>query len=201
MKVVYPTMEGLMQAVAYLRKGEVVAYPTETVYGLAVDPTSEEALQRLFNVKGRAETNPVLMIISGVLQLQMLVGKIPETTERLISAFWPGPISMLFPRPDGLPKMLSADTNKICLRCPATSVARDLCRYFGGPLTSTSANISGHEPARSVDELHVPGVSLGIEGGEINVLPPSTIYDPDTDTILREGPITRSMIDKVLERI
>lgn len=199
MKVVYPTMEGLMQAVAFLRKGEVVAYPTETVYGLAVDPTSEEALHRLFNVKGRAETNPVLMIVSDITQLQMFVGEISEKTQRLISAFWPGPISMLFPRPDGLPKLLSADTNKICLRCPAASVARDLCRYFGGPLTSTSANISGQEPARSVDELHVPGVSFGIEGGELKILPPSTIYDPETDTILREGPVTRSMIDKVLE--
>ncbi len=195
LKYVLPDPAGYAEAVALLRQGEVVAYPTETVYGLAVDPRSETALEQLFILKGRPETNPVLMVIADQAQLQALVKRIDAYTQRLIDAFWPGPLTLLFPAPEGLPPQLSAGSGKIALRCPAAPIARALCYHFGGAITSTSANRSGEAPARSADEIDIPGLRLCIRGEDSGAQPPSTLYDPESDRILREGPITRAMID------
>ncbi len=190
MKIVPPTPEGLAEAARLLRRGEVVVYPTETVYGLAVDPASESALERLFAVKGRREDHPVLLIIADALQLQPWVAEISANAQACMEVFWPGPLSLLFPHADGLPAALTAGSAKICVRCPACPVARELCRVFGGAVTSSSANRSGEPPARSLQELHLDGVALGVDGGVLPARVPSTVYDPDGDRILRAGDIT-----------
>jgi len=198
--ILAPTAEALAQAATLLRAGEVVAHPTETVYGLAVDPFSETAVRRLFAVKGRPETNPVLMIIDAPAQLSSVVGKVSPEVERLITAFWPGPLSILMPRHEAVPEILTAGSGKICVRCPGCETARALCLAFGGAVTSTSANLAGEAPARSAADALLPGVALVLDGGTLAQQVPSTIYDPETDRVLRVGPVSLAEIHAALGR-
>lgn len=200
MKIVPPTYEGLSEAAELLFDGEVVAYPTETVYGLAADPFSEEGLAKLFEIKGRNDGNPVLLIIDDEDDLFDVVSDVSERAEKFIEAFWPGPLSLLLPRVADLPKLVTAGQEKVCVRCPACEIARDLCQVYGGPLTSTSANRSGQPPARSLAEIDLPGVALAIDGGILEPSLPSTVYDPDEDRMVREGCITREQIRAILMR-
>jgi L-threonylcarbamoyladenylate synthase len=197
MKIVPPTPEGFAEAVDVLFDGGVVAYPTETVYGLAVDPFDEEALDILFRMKGREGGNPVLVVIDDEEDLYDVTAEVDDCAGAYIEAFWPGPLSLLFPRATNLPKRVTAGGPKVCVRCPDCLIARDLCRVFGGALTSTSANLSGKEPARSVEELDLPGLALAIDGGLLPASEPSTIYDPEADRILRPGPISEAALRQV----
>lgn len=195
-----PTQEAFAQAAALLRAGEVVAHPTETVYGLAVDPFSEAAIRKLFAVKGRPETNPVLVIIDSPERLTRMVRAVDPAVLRLLEVLWPGPLSILLPRHDAVPDLLTAGSGKICVRCPGCSAARALCAAFGGAVTSTSANLAGHVPAHTAAEALLPGVALAIDGGTLATQAPSTIYDPETDRVLREGPILLAQIHAALGR-
>jgi L-threonylcarbamoyladenylate synthase len=196
-KIVQPDEAGLALAAEALHAGEVVAYPTETVYGLAVDPFSEQAIQKLFGVKGRAENNPILLIVADTDQLAAVVQTVSDKATAYMNAFWPGPLSLLFPKADGLPEALTAGSPKICIRCSASDTARALCVAFGHPITSSSANVSGQPPATSLEELSLPGIAITIDGGPCTSQPPSTIFDPDTYTILREGAITQEMLGDI----
>ncbi|HPO13977.1 MAG TPA: L-threonylcarbamoyladenylate synthase [Candidatus Hydrogenedentes bacterium] len=190
MKIVPPTAEGLAGAAGILRKGGVVAYPTETVYGLAVNPSSESALATLFSIKGRREDNPVLLVVADLEQLTPWVKEISAKARNCIEAFWPGPLSLLFPAADMVPDALTAGSGKVCLRCPACAIARELCRAFRGALTSSSANRSSEPPARSLQEITLAEIALGIDGGVLAPSAPSTIYDPGEGRILRPGCIS-----------
>lgn len=198
MKTVPPDASGLAEAAAVLAAGGVVAYPTETVYGLAVDPFSEGAIDRLFAAKGRPESNPILLIVADEGQLACVAAEISPQARRCIDGFWPGPLSLLFPKTAEVPSRITAGGNTVCVRCPGSAIARELCRAFGGPLTSTSANRSGEAPARALEELDLDGVALAIDGGRLGDAPPSTVYDPGTDRVLREGGITAGQIQAIL---
>ncbi len=190
MRIVASTAENMVEAAALVRAGEIVAYPTETVYGLAVDPFSVTALEKLFAVKGRAETNPVLLIVSNIDQVIQVVSTISDDARTYADRFWPGPLSMLFPKSDRIPAALCAGGPKVCVRIPAHETARALCAAVGHAITSTSANKSGKPPATSPHEIDFPGVALCIDGGTLPPSQPSTIFDPDTRTILRKGAIS-----------
>ena len=194
MKIVLPDKAGLAEAARALHKGEVVAYPTETVYGLAVDPLSEPALHRLFQVKQRPQTKPILCIVADETQLTPLVREISSHAHACITKFWPGPLSLLFDKQETVPSLLTAHSDKICLRCPSHTTARNLCAAFGGALTSSSANHSGAPPARSITDLKLDGIAIAIDGGTLPPSPPSTVYDPDTRQIIREGTITANAL-------
>lgn len=198
MKTVPPDTSGLAEAAAVLAAGGVVAYPTETVYGLAVDPFSEAAIDRLFAAKGRPESNPILLIVADESQLARLAADISPQARRCIDAFWPGPLSLLFPKAAGVPSRITAGGSMVCVRCPGSVIARELCRAFGGSVTSTSANRSGQPPARDLGELDLDGVALAIDGGRLGDAPPSTVYDPQADRVLREGGITAGQIQAIL---
>ena len=182
------------EAAAVLRDGGIVAYPTETVYGLAVDPFSVEALDRLFAAKGRAREKAILLIIGCRAHLDRVAADVPPRAQAYMDAFWPGPLSLLLPKHPDLPEELAPGLDSICVRCPGLPAARALCDAFGGPVTSTSANTSGEAPARSLDDLDLPGLTLGLDGGLLRPEPPSTILDVRSGKILREGPITAAQI-------
>lgn len=194
MRVVLPTAENLTEAAALIRAGEVVAYPTETVYGLACDPFSTTAIEKLFAAKGRAESNPVLLIASNIDQVIQVVATISDNARTYADRFWPGPLSMLFPKSDRVPAALCAGGPNVCVRIPAHETARALCVAVGHAITSTSANKSGEPPATSPHEIDLPGVALCIDGGTLPPSQPSTIFDPDTRTILREGAISKTSL-------
>ncbi|HOK89420.1 MAG TPA: L-threonylcarbamoyladenylate synthase [Candidatus Hydrogenedentes bacterium] len=187
--------EGAMdRAVEVMRGGGVVAYPTETVYGLAADPFSEAALDRLYEVKGRPEAMPVLLVVAGRDMVEGVAASVSEKARRCMEIFWPGPLSLLLPARAGLPGRLVGPDGKVCVRCSSHHVARDLSRAWGGPVTSTSANLSGCPPARTAREAALAGVDLVLDGACGMVAVPSTIFDPETGKVLREGPITEAML-------
>jgi len=188
---VQPTNDGMTAAAEAIRAGEVVAYPTETVYGLGVDPFSETAVERLFEVKGRVPDKPVLVIVADVEQLGQVTRRISRTAAAYIDAFWPGPLSLLFPRASILAPALTAGSDKVCARCPANTTARQLCRAVGHAITSSSANRSGAAPAQRLSDIELEGVAVGIDGGALGPGAPSTVLDPDCFEVHREGTISR----------
>ena len=192
--LILPAGEGLDTAVGVLQDGGVVAYPTETVYGLAVDPFSPGALDNLFRVKAREEGRPVLVVVANRSHLKALAASVSEAAERCMRAFWPGPLSLLFPPAPGLHEALIGPDGKVCVRETAHPAARALCLDWGGGLTSTSANLSGKPPAVAARGACLEGVSLVLDGGALPPSPPSTVFDPDTRAVLREGRITRRML-------
>jgi L-threonylcarbamoyladenylate synthase len=189
-----PDETGFAAAVAALRSGEVVAYPTETVYGLAVDPFNPAALRKLFKVKGRPETNPILLIVATPEGVAEVAAQVSEAARKCIETFWPGPLSLVLPKAESLPAEVTAGRDKVCVRCPASNIARALCREFGGAITSTSANRSGEQPAATAAEAMLPGVALGLDGGRLQASLPSTLYDPESGTVLRAGAVPEEEI-------
>lgn len=187
----------MARAVDELRAGNVIAYPTETVYGLGVDPFNPEALERLFVAKGRDRDQPVLLIVDGEAQLDRVVSEISPRARAYMAAFWPGPLSLLLPRHPELPATLAPGRAKIGVRCSGDAWARALCRAFGGPVTSTSANRSGEPPVRHLADLELPGVVLGIDAGPLTADLPSTLIDGDTGEVFREGAISRHQLTKI----
>ncbi len=155
-------------AVQALHRGGVVAFPTETYYGLAVDPFSDEALAKLFSLKRRRDNKPVLVLIDTPGQLGLLVEAVPPACVRLMEHFWPGPLTLVLPARQGLPRLLTGGTGTVGVRISPNPVAQELVRRFGGPLTATSANVSGLEPAVEAGEVVEQfgnGVDVLVDGG------------------------------------
>lgn len=141
------TDELMSHACEVLRAGGVVAFPTETYYGLAVDPFNQAALSRLFALKGRSPGKPVLLIIDAPSQLAGLVEEIPRPFTILMEKFWPGPLTLVFPGAKSLPEMLTGSLGTVGVRVSSHPVARQLVKTFGRPITATSANFSGQPAA------------------------------------------------------
>ena len=184
----------LDEAVRAIRRGGVIAMPTDTLYGLAVDPFRSEAVDRIFAVKGRAAERGLPLVAADVEQVTTCIGALPPLAERLASRFWPGPLTLLLVAPATLPPALGGGTASVGVRVPAHAVARALCRACGCPLTATSANMSGAAPSASPDDI------ARTLGGRIDVLvdagmapggPPSTIVDArgDAPLLVRQGAI------------
>ncbi len=195
MKVVRSTPQGIEPAANAIKDGRVVAYPTETMYGLGADPFNEQAVRGLFDIKRRPPANPVLVVVSDVAQLDTVVEDVSDLAKACIDEFWPGPLSLLLPRKTTLPGIVTAGLPKVCVRCPGNVTARELCRAVGHAVTSTSANSAGAPPARSISELDLPGLALAIDGGRLEPGPPSTIYDPDAGKVYREGAVRREQLE------
>jgi L-threonylcarbamoyladenylate synthase len=140
-------MADLKRATALLKEGGVVAFPTETYYGLAVDPFNPLALNHLFSLKQRETAKPILTLADDRESLLLLVQEVPSLYEPLMKRFWPGPLTLIFPARVNLPTLLTANTSTIGVRQSSHPFARQLLRAFGGPLTATSANISGKAAA------------------------------------------------------
>jgi L-threonylcarbamoyladenylate synthase len=192
-----PDSEGLSAAAQIIHSGGVVAYPTETVYGLGADPFSTHAVDALKRCKVRPDNNPVLLVVADLDQLNEVVSEFSSRARAFAEAFWPGPLSLVLPKSGRIPEAVTAGSPKVSVRCPGCETARHLCTVVGHAITSTSANLSGEPPATSLDGLELPGLSLGIDGGVLTAQSVSTVYDPDTDYIFREGAITRAQLDAI----
>jgi L-threonylcarbamoyladenylate synthase len=199
MKSVASDDQGLAIAAEAMHAGSIVAYPTETSYGLGVDPLSEEAVQQLIAAKDRPAGSAFLLIVADDAQLKNVVSSITPEAQLYMDTFWPGPLSLLMAAGPRLAPSLTGGSPKVCVRCPGHEVARDLCRAYGGAIVSTSANISGEAPALSVDAITLSEVAVAVDGGALAAQPASTIYDPDEGIVLREGVITRHDLAVVRE--
>jgi L-threonylcarbamoyladenylate synthase len=176
-------------AAAAIRAGGVVAIPTDTLYGLAVDPFSAPAVSRLFSVKGRSASHAIALIAADTEQVITQIGPLPVNARRLASEYWPGPLTILLPRPATVPVELTGGSDRIGVRVPAHEIARELCRACGHPLTATSANLSGEAPSNDPDDIAAvfgrSDVELLLDAGKTPGGPPSTIIDVLSDGQLR----------------
>lgn len=182
------------QAVAVIRRGGVVAFPTETYYGLAVDPFNREALARLFVLKRRAPDKPILTLVGERAQLPQLTARVPALYEPLIAAFWPGPLTLVFQARPELPEALTGYSGTIGVRISSHPLAAGLTAAWGGPLTATSANFSGQPAAVSAAEVIAqlgPDVDYVLDGGQTPGGPGSTLVglEDHQPRLLRAGVI------------
>jgi len=182
------------EAVEILRGGGVIAYPTETLYGLAADAGNEAAIGRIFTIKGRDFHNPIPLIIGDRESLSPLVSEIPGRAVGLMDAFWPGPLTLIFHAAENLSPRLTAGTGTIGIRLSSHAIARSLAHGLGGAITATSANLSGEGGMASPERvLAVLGdrIDALIDGGTTPGGPGSTILDVTRDppVVLREGAI------------
>ena len=182
-------------AAAVIGSGGVAAIPTETSYGLAVDPFNSRSLERLFEIKKRPASKPVLVLIDGCDRLSHLISDIPDAYRPLMQRFWPGPLTLIFKARKALPELLTAGTGTIGVRISSHRVATEICRRAGGVITATSANISGEQPARSaaeIDRSFASSIDLIVDDGALERLPPSTIltYRGNRVVMVREGIIS-----------
>ncbi len=193
--IALPTSQNINQATDIIKNGGLIAYPTETVYGLGADPHNDEAVQRIFTAKGRAEDKGFILLIRGVDDLSTLVRVVSPTAQILIEAFWPGPLTLVFRANTDLSPILLGGRDTIALRHSSSPIATQLLTALGGPVTSTSANRSTEPPARSACEVENTlgeHLDLILDGGPSDSTLPSTLVDVSTDRaiLLREGAVS-----------
>ncbi len=145
--------EDIRQAVHCVKKGGIISFPTETYYGLGVDPFNEEAIEKLFTIKGRKHDKPISLIVSSVEMLSQLTETIPHQYTSLMSAYWPGPLTLIFQAKRNLSPLLTGGTGTVGVRISSHSTPTLLCKSLRHPLTATSANLSGKPPAKNVHEI------------------------------------------------
>lgn len=196
--------EALTHALETMKAGGVVAYPTETFYGLGVDAFNQEALEKIYSIKKRDFSQPLSVLIPSQDSLAEYARAIPEGAWKLIERFWPGPLTLVVSAASCLPQLLCSQTNKIAVRISSHPIARALTERLGSPLTATSANISGapspatpEEVARQLGDT----VKLIIDGGRTRGDKPSTIVDvtQSPPQLLRAGAIPFREIEALLD--
>jgi L-threonylcarbamoyladenylate synthase len=184
-----------MLAISTLKSGGVIAYPTETSYGLGASIEALGALDRIYEIKKRPADKPLLVIIKDASWLKGLTANIPASSYPLMERFWPGPLTILFPARPGLPSPLCASTGKIGIRVSSHPIAMALLDGLGGPITATSANLTGFPSSNSAQEVMAQLVSpppdFILDGGPAPGGLPSTIVDVTADppVIVRHGAI------------
>lgn len=193
----------ISRAAAMLQRGELVAFPTETVYGLGANALDPDAVARIYAAKGRPAWNPVIVHVADVAGARALVSHWPERAQQLADAFWPGPLTMVLPKGASVPSIATAGTDAVAVRVPRHPVARALLRAAGVPIAAPSANRFTHispTTAHHVAASLGPRVSLILDGGPCDVGIESTVVDLTSEypTILRPGSITAAMLGKVL---
>lgn len=202
-----PGEEGFQGAIASARdvllSGGVVAYPTESFYGLAVDAAREEAVRRLFMLKGRNTHDPILLLVCDRPMAEGLAAEIGPTASRLMDTFWPGPLTLIFRAAKGVSPLLTGGSGKIGVRYSRHQVPSALACAIGRPITGTSANLSGQAPSRTADEVVRVlggGVDLVLDGGTTEGKAASTVLDVTVDPpqILRQGLVPKEDIDRAL---
>lgn len=197
--------DDLEKAVEALRGGGIVAYPTETFYGLAVDPANEQALQALYTLKVRGRHKPLSLLIPERRHLFSIASSCPDAYGALMDAFWPGPLTLIFSAQRQILSALTAAGSTVAMRVSSHPLAQELCRCWGGALTATSANVSGMAPlvqASAVRELWGDRLSYILDGGETPGGLGSTIIQcfeqEKRCRVIREGVIlTREIIHKL----
>ncbi|TWT52754.1 Threonylcarbamoyl-AMP synthase [Rubripirellula amarantea] len=206
-KITTPTFEAIQRAAVLLADGQLVAIPTETVYGLAANALDELAVKRIFAAKGRPATNPLIVHLADVTQLAWVTDPNldPIVTQRInkLSQFWPGPLTLVLPRNAAVPDIVTAGLDTVAVRIPSHEVARQLIHACGFPLAAPSANRSNYvSPTLAIHVIEGLGdeVEMVLDGGPCGHGLESTIVklDGQNVTMLRPGVITRDQIANCL---
>lgn len=198
--------EALKEAGEIIKRGGLVAFPTETVYGLGGDALNEDSSGKIYHAKGRPSDNPLIVHICRMEDLAPIVKEIPETAKKLAEAFWPGPLTMIMNKSGKVPYATTGGLDTVAVRMPGHKVALSFIQAAGGYIAAPSANISGKPSptlAKYVAEDMDGRIEMIIDGGEIGIGLESTIVDltEEAPIILRPGYITKEMLETVLGKV
>ena len=200
-----PEPKIIAEAAETIKGGGVVAFPTRCLYGLGADAFDPEAVERIFKIKQRPEQNPILVLIDSKQQLDSLVSHIPPAADALMNAFWPGRVTIVFEAGNSLPDQLTARTGKIGVRLSGHPAAFSLVKHVQGPITGTSANISGQPGCHRVTDLDPTihrQLDFILDAGPLIGGIGSTVVDVTMDPprVLREGQVTaKDLLSRVTE--
>lgn len=186
-----------------IKKGELVAIPTETVYGLGANGLDEDAVAKIFQAKGRPQDNPLILHICGPEQIELFCHHIPQSAYDLAAAFWPGPLTLVLPARDVVPRRTTGGLNTVAIRCPDNAVTREIIRLAGVPIAAPSANISGKPSTTTAQHVlhdHDGKIAAIVDGGPCRVGVESTIVDltEERPRLLRPGGIGPEQLLSVL---
>lgn len=195
--------EALKEAGEIIKKGGLVAFPTETVYGLGGNALDETASEKIYRAKGRPSDNPLIVHICRIEDIFLIIEEMPETAKKLADAFWPGPLTMILKKSGKVPDTTTGGLDTVAVRMPGHKTALAFIQAAGGYVAAPSANISGKPSptlAKYVEEDMGGRIEMIIDGGEIAIGIESTIVDltEEIPVILRPGYITREMLEDVL---
>ena len=201
-----PDPEAIEQAAAVLRKGGLVAFPTETVYGLGADVLNLDAIKSVFEVKGRPSDNPLIVHVAGTKQLDDIVDEIPDKGKTLGEAFWPGPLTLVMKRTILVSDLVTGGLDTVAVRMPGHPVALALIRAFGDGIVGPSANLSGRPSPTAASHVYddLRGrVDLILDSGPTDIGLESTVVDVTVDppVILRLGGLTRERIEEAIGKV
>ena len=193
----------LERGIKILKKGGVIAFPTDTVYGLGADAFNSTAVQRIYEIKDRSESNPFPLLIADVKQLNALAEPIPELARFLANQFWPGGVTLVLSKIDSLPAHIASGPT-IAVRVPNHPTCLTLLQHLAGPLIGTSANVSGQSAALTADEVRQQlgdRIDLIIDGGRCPGGKESTVVDitREPPVVLRQGIVPSHEIDRAYE--
>lgn len=196
----------LRQAGEILKQGGLVAFPTETVYGLGGDALNPDSSCKIYAAKGRPSDNPLIVHIADMAALEPIVAEVTEEAVKITEAFWPGPLTIILPKSDKVPLETTGGLNTVAVRMPSHPVARKLIEYSGGYVAAPSANTSG-KPSPTIAKYVIEDMSgkidMIIDGGDVGIGLESTIIDLTVTPpqILRPGYITEAMLEEVLGKV
>ena len=201
-----PRDEELLEGARILREGGLVAFPTETVYGLGANALDEEAARKIYEAKGRPSDNPLIAHVSAMEEVYPLVSQVSEKAKKLMDAFWPGPMTLIFPKSDLVPYGTTGGLDTVAVRMPSDPVANRLIALAGVPVAAPSANTSGRPSPTTAQHVlqDMDGrIDMIIDGGPVGIGVESTIVDVsvETPTVLRPGAITMEMLEEVLGEV
>lgn len=199
-------LEELKQASDNIKKGELVIFPTETVYGIGANGLDSTAVEKIFIAKGRKTDNPLILHISDMDMLDAIAYDITPLEKKLMEKFWPGPLTIILKKKDTVPNIVSANLQTVGVRMPSLKIARELIRQAGVPIAAPSANISGKPSGTNINDIKDEfqnKVSCIIDGGETQVGLESTviIVKEDTINILRPGKITKEDLSTITDKV
>jgi len=201
-----PEPDKIRVAAEVLKKGGLVAFPTETVYGLGANALDGKAVLRIFDAKNRPADNPIIVHVANRDDIYVLAEHVPQIAEKLIDEFWPGPLTLLFVKSDAVPNAVTAGLATVAVRMPSHAVAHALISEAGVPVAAPSANLAGRPSPTSakhvMDDLS-GRIEVLIDGGEIGYGVESTVLDLTTDppTVLRPGPVTVEELRRVVGEV
>ncbi len=198
-----PSLKDLQKAAEIIKKGGLVAFPTETVYGLGANGLNSEAVRKIYIAKGRPSDNPLILHIGEIEQLDDLVKDIPDCALKCIEEFWPGPLTIILKRQAIVPDIITAGLDTVAIRMPENNIARVLINLSGFPIAAPSANLSGRPSPTSASHVieDMSGrIDMIIDGGDAGIGLESTVLDlsEDIPIILRPGGITYENLKKIL---
>jgi len=201
-----PEPDKIRVAAEVLKQGGLVAFPTETVYGLGANALDEKAVLRIFDAKNRPADNPIIVHVANRDDIYVLAEHVPQIAEKLIDEFWPGPLTLLFVKSDAVPNAVTAGLATVAVRMPSHAVAHALISEAGMPVAAPSANLAGRPSPTSakhvLDDLS-GRIEVLIDGGGIGYGVESTVLDLTTDpsTVLRPGPVTVEELRRVVGEV